>query len=309
MEALALHILSFIMFFSLLHSNHAYLLKIIKKSQKFYTKLYNTNTFEGYHQPVTKVGAYAAAREFHPLSPTIILVNPFLDQNVGSVARTMLNFGLTDLRIVQPECDIHSDNARALASGGYEVLSNAKVYDSVSDAVKDCSRVMATTIRPRDMTQVILTPNKAAEEAIKSTEKVGILFGRERSGLTNEEIALADTIITIPTFHQFSSLNLAQAVNIISYELHNAFLSYQSTRPPDVWLQPKEGQRLARRNELDSFIYRLETALDEREFQADEGRKMLAYRSVRNMFQRVSVKFPYNLLVVLNKYISLLNRF
>lgn len=242
--------------------------------------------FEGYQQPATKVGAFSAARDSHPNFPTIILVNPHVDQNVGSVARTMLNFGLTELRIVDPVCDIYNDNVRALSSGAFELVENAKVYSTVEEAVQDLTRVMATTIRPRHLTTIVHTPNKAAEEALLCPGKVGILFGRERNGLTNEEVALADAVISIPTLNQFSSLNLAQAVNIVSYEIFSQYQRQQQSRPPDVWLHPKDGERLARREDIEPLFQRLESALDVRLVQ-DDHRKQLAYRSLRGMFQRV----------------------
>jgi TrmH family RNA methyltransferase len=109
----------------------------------------------------TKRMAYTNALVSFPNMPCIILVNPFLDQNVGSVARAMLNFGLTELRVVSPECDILSESARALSVGAHEVLENAKIYTTLSDCISDLTHIMATTIRPRDMTQLILTPQKA----------------------------------------------------------------------------------------------------------------------------------------------------
>ena len=133
--------------------------------------------------------------------PCIILVNPFLDSNVGSVARAMLNFGLTELRVVDPICDIHSSNARALAAGAVDVLEKAKVFPTAEACVQDLNRVFATTIRPRGMTQLVYSPEVAAKAMSETVHNctTGILFGRERSGLTNDEVALADGIIAIPS--------------------------------------------------------------------------------------------------------------
>eukprot|EP01039_Chlorochromonas_danica_P003237 gene3237-3546_t len=273
-----------IFFGFLLHSSWAY--RKAPSLSKSYRRKLSLAGFEGYQQPATKVGAFPAARDSHPNFPTIILVNPHIDQNVGSVARTMLNFGLTDLRIVDPVCDIYNDNVRALSSGAFELVENAKVYSTAEEAVQDLTRVMATTIRPRHLTTIVHTPNKAAEEALLCPGKVGILFGRERNGLTNEEVALADAVISIPTFNQFSSLNLAQAVNIIGYEIFSQYQRQQESHPPDIWLHPKDGERLARRDDMEPFFQRLENALDVR-LQQDEHRKQLAYRSLRGMFQRI----------------------
>lgn len=217
-----------------------------KQNVNSVSRLFN---FDGYSQPEKKRGAYAAAVASRVPMPCIILVNPFLDQNVGSVARSMLNFGLTELRIVNPKCDIKSPNALALAAGASEILDNAKVYDTLAECIADLQRVFATTIRPRHMTQIILTPAAAAIEAIPMVDpnsdaseqtynKVGILFGTERSGLSNDDVAMADAIVTIPVFMQFSSLNLAQAVNIIGFELWKRYLETDkmSAMPPGLLL-------------------------------------------------------------------------
>lgn len=156
--------------------------------------------FEGYTRSEPKGDAYVRARELGVAMPCIILVNPFLDSNVGSVARAMLNFGLTELRLVDPVCDFKSANARAIAAGAVEILENAKVYKTVEECIGDLNRVMATTIRPRGMNQLIYTPEMAGELMVSSLHNVssGVMFGRERSGLTNEEVALSDGIINIP---------------------------------------------------------------------------------------------------------------
>lgn len=256
--------------------------------------------WDGYSQPLTKEGAYAAAAAGTAQMPVIILVNPFLDQNVGSVSRAMLNFGMVELRVVDPNCNILSEHALALAAGSAEILQNAKVFSTLSEAIADLQRVMATTIRPRHMTQVVYTPAAAAKEAVNrpisssdalgATVKTGILFGRERSGLTNDEVAMADSIITINTFKQFSSLNLAQAVNIIGYEMWKRKVELENNNvQPEAWLHPKDNTRLARREELESFFMRLEVKLNERSFQINENRRDICYRNIRNIFQRVLI--------------------
>ena len=168
-----------------------------------------------------------------------------------TVSRSMLNFGLTELRLVDPRCDHLSDASKAIAAGSYEILENAKIYSCLDECVKDLQRVYATTVRPRHMTQMIYTPQKAAEAVIyrvpstnnESEENIdiyrsGIMFGTERSGLTNEEVAFADSIITIPSFKHFSSLNLAQAVNIVGYEMWKKSLEIDENLPPGIYLCP-----------------------------------------------------------------------
>lgn len=141
------------------------------------------------------------------------------------------------------------------------------------------------------MTQMVLTPSAAALAAISQDAdvRVGIMFGTERSGLTNEDVAEADTIISIPSFKHFSSLNLAQAVNIIGSELWNRNLAISEYSPPDAWLHPRDGERLARRHELENFLGRLEVSLDDRNYQANPSIRELNHRHIKNIFQRVMV--------------------
>ncbi|RYH14705.1 RNA methyltransferase [archaeon] len=269
---------------------------VIGGSSRLCTKA--TAHFDGYHQPLTKHNAFEIAQQSNTKLPVVILVNPFLDQNVGSVARTMLNFGFTELRVVDPRCDIQSSSARDLASGAADVLLNAKVYSTLKESIQDLSRVMATSDRPRHMTQLIYSPRKAAEVAIGSTERVGIVFGRERTGLNNEELALADSIITIRTNTHFTSLNLAQAVNIMCYEIYTQYTEMERTKPPDVWLRPRDIERIARRADLDNWFSRLEGSLNAKGFQDDTARRNLCYTHLRNIFQRVSIEYNPNLFLI-----------
>jgi tRNA/rRNA methyltransferase len=177
-----------------------------------------------------KVSAFQIAKSTSKM-PSIILVNPFLDANVGAVSRAMLNFGFHDLRIVNPECNILSENARTLAVGSVELLENAKVYDTLIECIADLDTIFATTARSRSIKQEVITPDMAAAlyfddskqnvpttTTIQKFKTVGIMFGRERNGLSNEEISMADKRIYIPTFEEYDVLNLSQAVNIICYE-------------------------------------------------------------------------------------------
>lgn len=252
----------------------------------------SSKDFSGYRIPDTrKALAYEIASTSSIRMPVIILVNPFLDANVGSVSRAMLNFGLSELRIVDPCCDILSEQAQALAAGSIDILKNAKVYPTVKDCIVDLQRVIATTARTRDMTQAVLSPQGAASIAINPANNVsvGILFGRERNGLTNEELALADSYVAIPAFSPFSSLNLAQAVNIISYELWKRRLEIEEEAPPDAWLQTKEGDRLARREELENLFLRMEEQLLVKEYQPDPSRREICFRNIRSIYQRAQM--------------------
>src|SRR5436309_1267357 len=153
--------------------------------------------------------------------PAIILVEPQLGENIGTAARAMLNCGLTDLRLVRPRDGWPSEKARAAASGADIVIDGARLFDDVAGAIADLQHVFATTARGRHMVQRIVTPRQAVgemREAAVAGRACGVVFGPERAGLTNDDLALADTVISVPLNPAFASLNLAQAVLLIGYE-------------------------------------------------------------------------------------------
>ncbi len=153
--------------------------------------------------------------------PAIILVEPQLGENIGMVARAMANFGLAELRLVNPRDGWPSEKARAAASKADHVIDATKVYETLEDAIRDLNFVYATTARERYGFKPVRAPVTATEvlrAKFKAGEKTGVLFGRERWGLTNEEVALADEIVTFPVNPAFASLNIAQAVLLMSYE-------------------------------------------------------------------------------------------
>lgn len=180
----------------------------------------------------SQLNAYHEAKHNSVIKmPCIILVNPFSDANVGSISRAMLNFGMHDLRVVNPECDILSEVATTLAVGSIEILKNARVYSSLEECISDLDMVIATTARKyRDINQILATPSDVMREAItlNNTCNAGIMFGRERNGLSNEELSLANVRVAIPTYELYEVLNLAQAVNIIAYECWNRRLALLS---------------------------------------------------------------------------------
>ena len=151
-------------------------------------------------------------------APAIVLVRPQLGENIGKAARAMLNFGLTDLRLVRPRDGWPNPSAGPAASGADIVLEQARVFDSVADAVADCPFVYATTVRKRGLVVPIVSPEEAAKEIRAHAEPSAILFGAERAGLETEEVAVAGKIVTVPINPEFRSLNLAQAVILIAYE-------------------------------------------------------------------------------------------
>lgn len=153
--------------------------------------------------------------------PAFVLVRPQMGENIGAAARAMLNFGLDRMRIVAPRDGWPNPKATVMASGAGRVLDEAGLFDDVAGAVGDCSYVFATTARPRDLTKPVVSPERAmqmAAEKIAAGEKVAVLFGPERSGLENEDIARANAIISVPVNPDFASLNLAQCVLLTGYE-------------------------------------------------------------------------------------------
>jgi tRNA/rRNA methyltransferase len=147
-----------------------------------------------------------------------VLVRPQLGENIGKAARAMLNFGLTDLRLVAPRDGWPNPSAGPAASGADIVLEKAQVFDTVAEAVADCSFVYATTVRKRGLVVPVLSPEEAAREIREQAEPSAILFGAERSGLETDEVAIAGKILTVAVNPEFRSLNLAQAVILVAYE-------------------------------------------------------------------------------------------
>ncbi|MBO6784058.1 MAG: RNA methyltransferase [Alphaproteobacteria bacterium] len=215
--------------------------------------------------------------------PRVVLVEPQLGENIGAVARAMLNCGLDRLSIVNPREEWPNPRAVTMASGATKVLDDAQLYDTVEDAVAGMTTVYATTARPREMTVRVVTPRQAGAEirtAEARGERVGILFGPERSGLTNEHVVLADTVITVPLNPAYSSLNLAQAVLVVAYEWFTA----EDVTDPDVISTP--GTRLAEKEEMHDLFERLERELDAGGFFRAPDLRETVVRNLRAMLQR-----------------------
>src|SRR5471032_417986 len=154
-------------------------------------------------------------------APVVVLVEPQLGENIGAAARAMANFGLSRLRLVKPRQGWPNEKARVMAAGADRVLDAAVLYDGLADAIGDCTFVLATTARNHDQAKPVISADAAAAEMVPRVaagERVAIVFGRERIGLENHEVALADRIVTLPVNPAFASLNLAQAVAILGYE-------------------------------------------------------------------------------------------
>lgn len=224
-------------------------------------------------------GADAAGR-----GPAIVLVEPQLGENIGMVARAMLNCGLRDLRIVRPRDGWPNEKARDASSGALEVIDNARLFETTAEAVGDLTRVYATTGRDRGMVGRILTPRAAAAEVRRESESVGeragVLFGGERSGLSNDDVSLADTILRVPLNPDFKSLNLAQAVLLVAYEWFTA-----GDETPGEVLETNLSEP-ASKEDLDNFVNRLGEVLDAGGFFRSAAMRPGVMRNIRNMFQR-----------------------
>ncbi len=188
------------------------------------------------------------------MQPVFVLVRPQLGENIGKAARAMLNFGLTDMRLVAPRDGWPNPAAGPAASGADIVLEKAQVFETVADALADCAHVYATTVRKRGLVKPVVTPEEAAREIHAEQGRTAILFGPERSGLETDDVAIARKILTVPINPEFGSLNLAQAVILVAYEWskHVALAS-----PPQVDLDPPADQQ-----ELDGLIDHLESMLE-----------------------------------------------
>jgi tRNA/rRNA methyltransferase len=229
--------------------------------------------------------------------PAVILVKPQLGENIGFAARAMVNFGLTDLRLVAPRDGWPNDKARAAAAGAAALVDRATVYDSVADAIGELNFVLASTARPRGMVKPVLSPARAAAELRRRgarAERSGVLFGPERSGLDNDTIALADAILTAPVNPEFASLSLPQAVLLFGYEWFKTTEAEPSlgrktaSDRPGAERTSFPGTRPAHRAELIALFEHLESELDRSGFLYPEEKRPSMVRAIRNMFHRMS---------------------
>lgn len=218
--------------------------------------------------------------------PVIILVEPQLPQNIGSIARAMLNFGVNQLRLVRPLADPVSKEARALAAGADQVLEDAKRFQTTEDAIADLHAVYATTARARDMVGLRMAPRQAAEVMAlhqREGKATGLLFGPESSGLTNEDVALCTGTISVPLNPHFSSLNLAQAVLLMVYEFYQA--EHRDSLPVPSLHQGNS--ELATKGDLIGFLNHLETELEKAGYFRTAHKRPKMVQSLHTMFSRL----------------------
>jgi tRNA/rRNA methyltransferase len=217
-------------------------------------------------------------------APVVVLVEPQLGENIGAAARAMANFGLSRLRLVSPRQRWPNDKARMMAAGADRILDEAVLFDSLAAALADCSFVLATTARAHDQAKRVVGAAEAAREIaprIGAGEIVAIVFGRERNGLENDEVALADRIVTLPVNPAFASLNLAQAVVIVAYEW------FKLTGGGELPFAMPEKSPAAPKEQLLAFFASLERELEQVEFFRPPDKRETMQINLRNIFTRM----------------------
>ncbi|MBU6418299.1 MAG: RNA methyltransferase [Proteobacteria bacterium] len=220
-------------------------------------------------------------------SPVVILVRPQMAENIGAVARAMGNGGLFHMRIVAPRDGWPQPRAWITGSGAHRILDHSQVFETVAEAVADLHRVFATCPRPRHIIKPVLTARGGANEIVAAGArglKTGILFGPERTGLDNDDIAHADSLIRYDLNPDFMSLNLAQAVMVMGYE-------WWLTRSPEQPMRELQVNETApaTKGELDNFMAHLIRACDESGFLRNEQKRPGMVRNLRHFFQRGEV--------------------
>jgi tRNA/rRNA methyltransferase len=216
--------------------------------------------------------------------PIIVLVEPQLGENIGAAARVMANFGLGQLRLVRPRDGWPNIHAHRSASGADRILERTALFDTVEAAIADCTVVLATTARAHDQAKPVLGPDEAASflaPHVAAGESVAVLFGRERYGLENHEVALADRVVTFPVNPAFASLNLAQAVALVAYEW---FKHASDGALPFTMPQKSEP---ARKQQIEAFFANLERALDAIEYFRPLDKRATMLVNLRNIFARM----------------------
>ena len=217
--------------------------------------------------------------------PAIVLVEPQLGENIGAAARAMANFGLSRLRIVKPRQGWPNDKARMMATGGSRIIDTAELYDTLEGAIADCNFVLATTARAHDQAKPVIDAAEAAELTaahIASGDTVAIVFGRERNGLENDEVALADRIVTLPVNPAFASLNLGQAVVIMAYEW------FKFATGAKLPFAMREKSPVAPKQQLLAFFAALERELEKVEFFRPPDKRETMQINLRNIFTRMA---------------------
>lgn len=217
--------------------------------------------------------------------PVIVLVETQMGENIGAAARAMANFGLKELRLVKPRDGWPNEKARAAASRGDTIIDEVRLFDRLEDAIADLELVWATTARPHDIAKEVEAPAVAAVEMAAAAgrgARCGVVFGREKWGLTSDEVGLADRICTIPVDPTFASLNVGQAVILVAYEWRRVVLGDAAWTP----FGEKERSPQASKADVFAFFAHLEGALDKVEFFRPVSKRDHMVRNLRQIFQK-----------------------
>lgn len=218
------------------------------------------------------------------MQPIFVLVRPQMGENIGAAARAMANFGLGQMRVVAPRDGWPNPKAVAMASGAGRLLDAAQVYPTTAEAIADCTAVYATTARARGLTKTIVTPERAMAEAaarIGAGERVAILFGPERAGLENDDIARANAIISVPVDPDFASLNLAQCALLTAYEWRRQ--AHESTPQKVDYARTEPATAV----EVDKLAEHYEAQLDQAGFFFPDHKAPGMKQTMRNLWSRM----------------------
>ena len=216
--------------------------------------------------------------------PEIVLVNTQIPENLGATARAMLNFNLKNLRVVSPFFELSNEKIIPLSAGADSVIKNIKKFGVFEDSVKDLNILIATTNRLRSVKKKQITFQKLNKIILNSKNKVGIIFGPEKSGLENEHLSICDYSLKINSNPKFSSLNLSHAVSIVAYELWSRNLSKKSLSS-----NKKKKDFQATKGELSNFLYILQKQLEQNGFFSVLERKRILVQKIRNIFTKLEL--------------------
>ncbi len=237
----------------------------------------------------TGEGHKIASIEGLPPAPAVVLIGTQLGENIGTTARAMLNFGLSDLRLVRPKCGWPNVKALKACSGATEVLNKVRLYDTTDEATADLERVLATTARPRDLPKPVVTATEAGRDmrhAMSGGQQAGVLFGPERTGLSNDDLIYADAVLSVPLNPSYSSLNLAQAVLLVAYEW------FQAGDPDKPQPSTTQTRRPATKGELQGLLNHLAEELDETNFFRTPDRRQSMLQTIKLVIQRANLREP-----------------
>ncbi|MEM9617264.1 MAG: RNA methyltransferase [Pseudomonadota bacterium] len=222
------------------------------------------------------------ARDGVSPAPIFVLVEPQMGENIGAAARAMLNFGVSGLRLVNPRDGWPNAKAGAMAAGAAIVIDHTEVFETLEDAIADCQYVIATTARMRELALPVLPPVEAAanlETRISAGQRCAVVFGGERSGLSSDDVARTDAILSVPVNPAFASLNLSQAVLLIAYEWSRA-------SGVAAIENPMADEAPAKREDLSRFLDRFEASLDAAGYFFPPEKRSGMVRNLRAAFTR-----------------------